>query len=54
MKLIWFPFFFQKISRQSLIRSGSQEEPIIQAQIPNTSEIERDLREQLKFSEEEV
>ncbi|KAL3289426.1 hypothetical protein HHI36_022851 [Cryptolaemus montrouzieri] len=44
----------KKISRQSLIRSGSQEEPIIQAQVPDTSEIERDLREQLKFSEEEA
>ncbi|XP_045482166.1 early endosome antigen 1-like isoform X2 [Harmonia axyridis] len=44
----------KRISRQSLIRSGSQEEPIIQAQVPDTSEIERDLREQLKFSEEEV
>ncbi|KAK9889152.1 hypothetical protein WA026_004426 [Henosepilachna vigintioctopunctata] len=44
----------KKISRQSLIRSGSQEEPVIQAQVPDTSEIERDLREQLKFSEEEA
>ncbi|XP_044765988.1 desmoplakin-like isoform X2 [Coccinella septempunctata] len=44
----------KKISRQSLIRSGSQEEPIIQAQVPAATEIERDLREQLKFSEEEV
>lgn len=44
-----------KVSRQSLTRGGSQEDPVqLLRDLQDSSEREADLREQLKFAEEEV
>lgn len=44
-----------KFSRDSMIRGGSQEDPIkLMRDLQDSLEREADLREQLKFAEEEV
>lgn len=44
-----------KVSRESLTRGGSQEDPVqLLRDLQDSSEREADLREQLKFAEEEV
>lgn len=46
---------FQRISRQSLTRGDSQEDPVqLQRDLQDSIEREADMREQLRFSEEEV
>lgn len=44
-----------KFSRSSLIRSGSQEDPVqLMRDLQDSIEREADIREQLKFAEEEA
>lgn len=44
-----------RVTRASLIRSGSQEDPVqLLRDLQDSIEREADLREQLKFAEEEV
>lgn len=48
-------FLFQKVSRESLTRGGSQDDPAqLLRDLQDSLEREADLREQLKFAEEEV
>lgn len=47
--------FLQKVSRESLTRGGSQDDPAqLLRDLQDSLEREADLREQLKFAEEEV
>lgn len=47
--------YLQKVSRESLTRGGSQEDPVqLLRDLQDSMEREADLREQLKFAEEEV
>lgn len=48
-------FVLQKVSRESLTRGGSQDDPAqLLRDLQDSLEREADLREQLKFAEEEV
>lgn len=45
----------QKVSRESLTRGGSQEDPVqLLRDLQDSMEREADLREQLRYAEEEV
>lgn len=59
VELIGFYFVFnilyQKVSRETLTRGGSQDDPVqLLRDLQDSVEREADLREQLKFAEEEV